>query len=131
MMAVDNALYALLIGDAELMQLAPGGVYRNTADQDAETPFVTFNQQDGRREYTMGSGFRPLTYQIKAVDQSEDSEAASRVQARLEILLQHATLTLDGGKRTLIVSQTGDIEYEEPGERPWQHVGGTWEITVS
>ena len=130
MMAVDNALYALLSADAQLRSLAPGGVFRNTADQDAETPFVTFNQQDGRRDYTFGSVIRPLTYQIKAVDQNEDSEPAQRVQERLEALLQGAVLSLDGGRRTLIVSQTGDIEYEEPGERPWQHVGGTWEITV-
>ena len=48
-------------------------------------------------------------------------------QQRLETLLQGAVLTLDG-HRTLIVSQVSDIEYEEPGERPWQHVGGLWEI---
>jgi hypothetical protein len=130
MMAVDNALYALLSGDAQLRTLAPGGVFRNTGDQDAETPFVSFNQQDGRREYTFGSRWRPRTYQIKAVDQNEDSEPAHRVQERISALLQGAVLVLDGGHRTLICSQTGDIEYEEPGERPWQHVGGTWEITV-
>jgi hypothetical protein len=127
MMAVDNAIYALLTADSQLRQLAPGGVYRNTADQDAATPFITFNQQAGDRRYTLGSGWRELTYQIKAVDQNDDSEPAARVQQRLEALLQGAVLTLDG-KRTLIVSQVSDIEYEEPGERPWQHVGGLWEI---
>ena len=127
MMAVDNALYALLDGDAELKRLAPGGVYRGTGDQDAPTPFVTYNQQSGDRRYTLGSGWRELTYQIKAVDQNDDSEPAQRVQERLEALLQGRLLVLDG-HRTLLCSQVSDIEYEEPGERPWQHVGGLWEI---
>ncbi|MGE4164206.1 MAG: DUF3168 domain-containing protein [Vicinamibacterales bacterium] len=127
MMAVDNALYALLTEDAQLRALAPGGVYRGTADQDAPTPYVSYQQQAGDRRYTFGSGWRELTYQIKAVDQNDDSEPAQRVQQRLEVLLQHAVLTLDG-YGTLIVSQVSDIEYEEPGERPWQHVGGLWEI---
>jgi hypothetical protein len=127
MMAVDNALYELLNADAELKTLAPGGVFRGTGDEDAATPFVSYQQQAGDRRYTFGSGWRDLTYQIKAVDQNDDSEPAARVQARLEALLQGAVLTLDG-YRTLIVSQVSDIEYEEPGERPWQHVGGLWEI---
>ena len=129
MKAVDDALYALLDGDGQLRSLAPGGVHRGTGEQDAATPFITFSQEQGDYRYTFGDSWHPLIYAIKAVDQSADAAAAYAVKDRIATLLAGGGLAL-AGHRALLVRLMSDIEYEEPGERPWQHVGGRWEITV-
>jgi len=132
--AVENGLYALFASDPELAGLAPGGVFRDAGDQDATTPYVVYQHERGTRQYVLGGnagGYRPVSFQIKAVDQSEDAGAAFAVKQRVTELLESGQLVVEG-YRVINVMEVEDIEYDERGEsnQVWQHVGSHWEVTV-
>lgn len=131
--AIDAAVIAKLANDATLTSLAPGGIYRDTAPQGVQTPFVIVSQLDHNDEYSVGSAaYETVSYLIKAVHQSTSGTTAQSVADRIQTLLQGAALTITG-YRLLLIQREGSLAYTEVddgSDRRYQHRGGTYFLMV-
>lgn len=131
--AIDAALIAKLANDATLTGLAPGGIYRDTAPQNARTPFVIVTQMAHEDDYGLGAQlFEQVRYLVKAVDFATSSTGAQAAADRIQALLQVASMTVTG-YRSLLIQREERIAYVEVDETPdrrYQHRGGIYLVVV-
>jgi hypothetical protein len=131
---VDEALVALLEGDAELAALMPDGVWFDVAEADA-TAFVLVRLVEHSDDYSFQPG-RPqetATYLVQAVCLESTATATARAAARrIHALLMTGPLAIES-YGCLAVLRQGRIRlttYDPTGDIRWQHRGGHYVITV-
>lgn len=131
MKVLEAMLYARLNGDTTLRNLAPGGVWRGVAPEDATGTVVVFSLQAATDTYALASrAYSDATYQVKAITPGESAAPAWAAAERAEALLTDQPLTVSGGRvmacrRTTVISLT-----ETDGGEQYQHAGGLYRITI-
>ena len=131
-----NFLATTLQGDSTLASLAPGGVFRGTADPQVPTPYVIVALQSGTDSIT-NAGVRTMSellFQIKAVGPAKDAVSVASAYAQVDSLL--------GGERGLrnvgipngfigCCYRDGSIVQDElvTGQK-WINIGGMYRVTV-
>jgi hypothetical protein len=136
--AVDEALVTVLSNDATLKGLLPDGVAFDLAPQ-GWTQFVivtmlahldTYSQAG---EPSPASTIETCTYLVKAVSKGTSGLTAKQAAARIHVLLQGGTLTIDGYD-LMLMERTERIRYTELDEVTqdrWNHRGGHYDIWVT
>jgi Protein of unknown function (DUF3168) len=82
-------LSTTLQGDSTLASLAPGGVWRGTADPTTSTPYVIVSFMSGTDALT-ATGVRPMShlrFQVKAVGPASNTSAVANAAAQVDSLL--------------------------------------------
>jgi hypothetical protein len=132
--AVDTALIAKLTGDATLMGLAPGGVYREVAPQGVDEPFIVVQQMTHEDQYLLRrqAAFESIAYLVKAVQMSMSASAVQACADRIHVLLQNGTLAPTGYTLTLMQREerVAMIEIDEDRDLRHQHRGGIYRVIV-
>lgn len=130
---VREALYSLLSGDAELSDLAPGGIWHRRADQEAAMPYVVFHRQASAatmRTY-QGPAARGQVWMVKGVCRGGDAQEAEEIDARVEAILEGAELTIDGEQLLLEPMRTEDLDYGEgEADENVHNVGGLYRLVT-
>lgn len=134
--AVDAALLARLNGDATLMALTPEKAHWDQAPVGSKR-FVIVALEDSNDEPAFGGrGYEAMTYLIKAVLRSSvaNTSQATAAGARIDVLLDHGTLTIPGYRLLVMrrVNRIRDHEFDaaDPDIR-WFHVGGRYQVMVA
>lgn len=131
--AVDDAVVSTLANDATLAALMPDGVWFDLAPAGL-TKFVIVSLATHADDYVFGgSAFEKSTYLVKAVDQNVSGATVKTSAARIQTLLQDATLTI-AGYHHLLLQRQERVRYVEVDEvNPdlrWQHRGGRYAVMV-
>lgn len=131
---IDNALVAKLGADATLLALMPNGVYVDEAPANS-TRFVIVSLVDEHDEPQFGSrSFEDALYLVKAVALSTTAGNVKAAAARIDALLEGATLTVTG-YTTMVVQRESRVRYTEVDDDDqairWQHRGGRYQVQMS
>lgn len=120
---IKAGIYGKLAGDTTLTNLlaaAPAGyskaIYFELAPQGALFPHVIFSKTSGIPYYsfkTGGSLYDEDVWMVKAVDKSTASDVCESIAARVDALLQDASLSLSGGLNLRYLRRAGDVSYSE------------------
>jgi hypothetical protein len=129
-MAGDTTLNALLA-------TPPSGysksIYHQQAPGGAQFPFVVFQKQAGTPTEAFGDPDAMDTdvWLIKAVDRSTSADGAEAVQARLQALLNDATLSISGAT-LLYLRRQSDVEYPEVSDGvTYNHAGALYRLVTT
>jgi hypothetical protein len=129
-MAGDTTLNALLASP-------PSGwsksIYHQQAPGGAQFPFVVFQKQAGTPTEAFGDPDAMDTdvWMVKAVDRSTSADGAEAVQARLQALLNDATLSISGAT-LLYLRRQSDVEYPEVSDGvTYNHAGALYRLVTT
>ena len=135
--AVRRAVYGKLAGDTTLNNLlgtpATGyskSIYHNTAPAGASFPYVLFNKQSGvpTEAFTDPSAYETDVWLVKAVDRNTSADTAEAAAARVQALLNDASLSISGSTLMYLRRQS-DVEFEEEAQGVrYQHVGSLYRL---
>lgn len=134
---VDAAIVAALKADTStggLMTLMTDGVWMDMAPKDS-TKFVIVSLATHLDEYDFGGeAFEDARYLVKAVDLNVSGQRVKAAAARIQAVLQDATLSINGYGQMLLQREER-IRYTEVSDSNpdirWQHRGGRYRIFVS
>jgi hypothetical protein len=135
MKALKSAIYSVLAGDSTLTTAATGGIHIGNAPQGTTAPYVVIRDQDPDRATKTGGGataFKTHMMLVKGVvktagDDSEP-EVGEDIAARIEALLDNATLTISGATNLASYSNHG-VAFEEPAsDGKYWHRGFVFKI---
>jgi hypothetical protein len=135
---IDNALVDALNADAELMALAPDGVYFGAAPPGRDRfVIVSIVEHLTRAQMAAPTARRALEevqYIVKAVLLNGADADARQAGARIDALLEDQTLAIDG-YTCVSIARTNRIRETEPDAvEPsilWKHRGGYYRITAA
>jgi hypothetical protein len=129
-----------MAGDTTLNNLLatpPSGysksIYHQQAPGGAQFPFVIFQKQAGTPTEAFGDPDAMDTdvWLIKAVDRSTSADGAEAVQARLQALLNDATLSISGAT-LLYLRRQSDVEYPEVSDGvTYNHAGALYRLVTT
>jgi hypothetical protein len=86
--SIDEGLKDLLAGDAQLMAIVTGGIWRSPAPDGTAYPYLTFVSLGGPHRYTWGRRMlRDLRYQIRIVGIGQSSLVLKDALERVDVLL--------------------------------------------
>jgi len=130
--AIDAALVGLLNADSTLQTLAPDGAYFDEAPPNAQR-FVIVALADAldSATYDAGRAFEEKTYTVVAKMLSTAGGDIKGAAARIDALLEDATLTAAGYddariRRERPIRET-DVDETDPSLR-WFHRGGEYRV---
>lgn len=137
---IDNALVDKLNADATLLGYLPSGAYFDEAPPN-KTRFAIVSLMDESDAHGFGGRvFEEAVYLVKAVVRemnpanSLDEVAARNAEARIDALLDGATLTAVGYSTMVVRRQsrfrTTEVDDVDPTIR-WYHRGGQYEVVMS
>lgn len=138
---IDNAVVARLNGDSQLMALMPNsGAFFDEAPSN-QTRFVIVSLMDEIDAHGFsGRMFEEAVYLVKAVfremnpSNSVDEVAVRNAEARIDTLLDGATLTAAGYSTMVVRRQSRlratEVDDVDPTIR-WYHRGGQYEVVMS
>ena len=132
--AIDDALVAVLAGDAALAALMPDGVWFDQAKPNARQ-FVLVSLFSARDGATFGGrALEDAVYLVKAVSFSTSPAAALAAAARIDTLLEDAALAVAGATCMALYREQA-VRYPELDALDpaivWQHVGGHYRVQFS
>jgi hypothetical protein len=138
--AVRRAIYGRMAGDTTLNGLlgtpATGyskSIYHQEAPDGATYPFIVFQKQSGTPTEAMGtpSALENDIWLVKCVDRGSSSDVAESVQARIQVLLNDANLSVSGST-LLYLRRQSDVEYPEVdnGVR-YSHAGSLYRLVTT
>lgn len=132
MKALSTGIYTLLTGDATLMALATGGVHSQRVPQDTAPPYVVFAQQSALDHYAFTRrAWEERFYLVRGITKGSNADAADDIAARIDTILNDATLTV-AGYANIVCRRVNPIEYtESPGGVEYHHAGGVYRIGVA
>lgn len=135
-----RAIYGKLAGDTTLNNLlgapAPNynkSIYHSKAPDKAGYPFVTIDRLSGIPTHTFG---KPIALEediwiIKAIDRALSADAADDAAARLDTLLNDATLSISGYDLLYLRRQSA-VEYDEDSDGvTYKHSGGQYRVITA
>ncbi|NBQ42796.1 MAG: DUF3168 domain-containing protein [Mycobacteriaceae bacterium] len=132
--AVDVAIVTALASDSQLTTLAPGGVFRGTAPQGVNQPFVIVDLVTHADALQMANSnaYESALYMVKAVHASTSGVAAQAAADRIHALLNQATLTATGYDWMSCVREerVAYTEVDDASDRRYQHRGGMYRVMV-
>lgn len=138
--AVRRAIYGKLAGDTtlnNLLAVPPAGysksLYHQQAPDNAAFPFVVVSKQSGRptEAFSAPSAFENDVWLIKAIDRSPSADTAEAVAARIQALLNDATLSISGGT-LLYLRRQSDVEYPEVTDGvQYKHAGALYRLVYT
>lgn len=137
---VRRALYGRMAGDTTLNNLlgtpASGyskAIYHQQAPAGADYPVVVFQKQAGNPTEAFGapSAFENDVWLVKAVDESTSADDAEAIQARLNVLLNDASLSISGSTLAYLRRQS-DVEYPEVADGvQYRHAGALFRLITT
>jgi hypothetical protein len=131
--SLTAALASFLAADATLLTGMGGGVWVDPAPQATTQPFVLIELVEGRDEgYGGGPRITGATFSITALAPAASVAAARTAAARLDVLLDYASITTSlSGFLVLGVRRVAPIDeaLEEVTGR-WVRVGGEYQLFV-
>lgn len=132
--AIDNALVAVLLGDATLQGLMPDGVYFDEAKQGATRFVIVSLVEEADQAVFGGRAYEDALYLVKAVEMSASGSNVAQAAARIDVLLEDRSLTA-AGYTWMTVYRESRIRYTEVDEIDrsirWQHRGGRYRVQLS
>jgi hypothetical protein len=138
--AVRRAIYGKLSGDTTLNNLlgtpATGfskSIYHAQAPAAAAFPFVILNKQSGvpTEAFNNPSAFEDDIWLVRATDRNTTADTAEAVAARVQTLLNDATLTISGATH-LYLRRQSDVEYLETVEGVrYAHCGALYRLVYT
>jgi len=133
-------LYGKLAGDTTLNNLLgspPSGysksIYHGEAPQGAAFPFVIFQKQAGTPTESFGlpSAFENDVWLVKGIDRSSSADTAEAIQARIQVLLNDASLSISGST-LLYLRRQSDVEYPEVTDGvTYRHAGALYRLVTT
>jgi hypothetical protein len=128
-MDITQAIVRILSADAELMALAPGGVWEAIPGRDARPPYVIVTFAAGSTETSHDlSEIESGTVDAKVITQGEKFSSAEVIRARIRIVLKAVNTSEDYGIKTLL--RSGAIRYvEHDGDHRYNHLGDQYRYT--
>jgi hypothetical protein len=132
--AIDDALIAVLLGDATLMGLLPDGVYYDSARPKAQR-FVIVSVVTADDEPVLGRrGYEDVLYLVKAVGLVSTGADIKAAAQRIDALLEDGTLTIPGYVH-MVTCREARIRYIEVDDVDdtirWHHRGGHYRVQAS
>ncbi len=134
---IRRAIYGRLAGDTTLNNLLaspPSGysksIFYQSAPSGARHPFVLLNKQSGvpTEAFTDPSAFETDVWLVKAVDHSPSADTAEAVQARVQTLLNDASLSISG-ETLMYLRRESDVEYVEVADgEAYRHAGSLFRL---
>jgi Protein of unknown function (DUF3168) len=134
--AVEQALMAVLAGDAALAALLPGGVWRDVGPTNM-TRFVVvqFETHEDVERFGSGAQYEMFRYNVTARIMEKTGANADAAAARIHALLHDQVLAPITGythMMTLRVERVSHPEIDDfDNEIRWWMAGGAYEIFVS
>jgi hypothetical protein len=135
---IRRAIYGRLAGDTTLNGMlgspAPNyakSIYHQKAPDGAAFPFVVFSKSAGNptEAFSDPSALETDIWLVKGVDRSNSTDTAEAIQARLQALLNDASLSIAGGVTLLYLRRTSDVEYDETEDGvEYKHAGGLYRL---
>lgn len=138
--ATRRALYGRLAGDTTLNSLLgtpPSGysksIYFQAAPATASFPLVIFQKQSGipTEAFSDPDAMQEDAWLVKAIDRDTSADDAEAIAARLDELLQDATLSISGAS-LLYLRRRSDVQYPETDEGVlYQHCGALYRLVTT
>ncbi len=119
--AIGSALYTLLDAATAL------NVYYGVAPQGSVPPYVVFNRQTARDEYTFSGHGVNASYLVKVVTLETWPTGAERTYDALHNAVQDGTVSVSG-YTLLRLRRTSTVEFQD-NKDAW-HVGGLYAVEV-
>lgn len=131
---IDNAIVALLGADATLLALCPNGAYWDVAPPGATRFVIVSFVEEEDRAMLAGRAFEDGLYLVKAVMLSSANGDIRAAAARIDTLLEDATITATGftamaSFREARIRYT-EVDDVDPSIR-WFHRGGHYRVAMS
>lgn len=130
---IDAALVAKLLADAPLMALAVDGVAFDIAPQGATKFVIVSLLASTDTPMFRGRAYETGTYLVKFVEKGTSGLNAKSAAARIDAVLDGASLTIPGYTLMNIqriervrITEVDDVD----NAIRWQHRGGLYEITA-
>jgi len=131
---MSDALLDKLLGDAPLMALMPDGVWWDVAKQGAQRFVVVSLVKERDDQMFRGRAFEDSSLRVKAVALSSTGADVKAAAARIDALLEGATLTIPGYNH-LVLRRTARVRHTAVDEVDrsirWQHRGGLYQLVVT
>jgi hypothetical protein len=137
---VRRAIYGRLAGDTTLNNLlgtpATGfskSIYHAQAPAGANFAFLIINKQSGvpTEAFNNPSAFEDDIWLVRATDRNTTADTAEAVAARVQALLNDATLTISGATH-LYLRRQSDVEYLETVEGVrYAHCGALYRLVYT
>lgn len=133
---IDQAILAILTGDAILGALMPGGVHWDVAPPGV-TAFVVVSVQDFESTYGFGAldgGIERIGYLVKAIARTKAADVPLDAAARIHDLLYRQPIDLTGtGYEWMATTRARRVRYSEydQSNSEWQHIGAVYDVMVS
>lgn len=138
--ATRRALYGRMAGDTTLNGLlgvpAAGytkSIYHQQGPQGAGFPFVVFSKSSGVPTEAFGDpdALDTDVWLVKAIDKAASADTAEAIAARLQALLNDATLSISGAT-LLYLRRQSDVEYSEVDDGvQYVHVGSLYRLVTT
>lgn len=138
--AIRRSIYGKLAGDSTLNALLatpPAGfsksIYYQLAPQSADFPYIVFQKQSGIPTEAFGTpaAFDKDAWLVKAVDRGTSADVAESIQARVQALLNDASLSISGSE-LCDLRRFGDVEYSEQMDGvQYKHAGSLFRVVTT
>lgn len=124
---------SLLVNDSTLMAITTDGVYFDQAKSRASA-FVLISQLVHEDVPLLGGqrAYERIEYLVKAVILASSGANVKTAAARIDALLENATLTIAGYALMRIqrIERVRYAEVDPENDARWQHRGGRYEVMV-
>lgn len=137
---VRRALYGRLAGDTTLNNLLaspPAGysksIFYQQAPESAGYPFIVFSKSSGVPTEAFGDpdALDTDVWLVKAVDEATSADDAEAIQARVQALLNDATLSISGAT-LLYLRRQSDVDYSEVNKGvQYVHAGSLYRLVTT
>lgn len=136
---VRRALYGRMAGDTTLNNLLaapPSGysksIYHQQAPEGAHWPYVIFDKSGGNPTEAFGdpSALENDVWLVKGVDHDTSTDLVESIQARIQTLLNDASLSISGSA-LLYLRRQSDVEYAEVADgESYKHAGALYRLVT-
>jgi len=132
--AVDRALVARLSSDPTLMAMMPDGIYWDISKAGKTRLILIKLMHHDTVDMFGGCAFENPSYLVKAVEYSLSPTNVQAAAARIDALLNHQPMTIDG-YGLMTAQYLTRVKYQEPdttnADARWQHSGGVYLLMVT
>ena len=134
---VRRAIYGRMAGDTTLNALlaAPAAgyakaIYHDQAPENAQYPLVVFSRSSGVPTDTFHTpgAYETDVWLVKGIDRSSSADVVESIAARIQALLNDASLSISG-RTLMMLRRQSDIEYPEvTNGESFKHSGSLFRV---